>query len=44
MLKETTIFEIEELFDEILNKAKVADISYEELSQTLKLLYEEREK
>ncbi len=44
MVKETTIFEIEELFDEILNKAKVADISYEELSQTLKLLYEEREK
>lgn len=43
MVKETTICEIEELFDEILNKARIADISYEELMQTLQLLYEERE-
>lgn len=44
MIKETVIYEIEELFDEILDKAEIAKIPYEELSQILKTLYEEREK
>ncbi|MBP3459172.1 MAG: GntR family transcriptional regulator [Lachnospiraceae bacterium] len=44
MVKETVIYEIEELFDEILDKAEIAKIPYEELSQILKTLYEEREK
>lgn len=43
MVKETAIFEIEELFDEILDKAELAQISYGELAQMLKLLHEERE-
>lgn len=44
MVKETVIYEIEELFDEILDKAEIAKIPYEELWQILKTLYEEREK
>lgn len=44
MVKETVIYEIEELFDEVLNKAELAKVSYDELSQILKTLYEEREK
>lgn len=44
MIKETVIYEIEELFDEILDKAEIAKIPYEELWQILKTLYEEREK
>lgn len=43
MVKETVIYEIEELFDEILHKAEIAKVSYEELLQILKTLYEERE-
>lgn len=43
MVKETATYEIEELFDEILDKAELTQISYEELAQMLKLLYEERE-
>ncbi|MGN1148411.1 MAG: GntR family transcriptional regulator [Lachnospiraceae bacterium] len=44
MVKETVTYEIEGLFDEILDKAEIAKITYEELSQILKVLYEEREK
>lgn len=42
MVKETVIYEIEGLFDEILDKAKMANISGEELLQILQLLIEER--
>lgn len=44
ILRQTVIYEIEELFDEILDKAEIAKIPYEELSRILKTLYEEREK
>lgn len=44
MVKETVVYEIEELFDEILDKAEMAKLSYDELSEIFKALYEEREK
>lgn len=44
MVKETVVFEIEGLFDEILDKAEMAKLSYEELTQIFTTLYEEREK
>ncbi len=43
VVRETLVFEIEELFENILDKAEIAKVSYEELSETLRLLYEERE-
>lgn len=42
MVKETVGYEIERLFDEILDKAKMADISHEELLEVFRLLCEER--
>ncbi|MGN0164767.1 MAG: GntR family transcriptional regulator [Lachnospiraceae bacterium] len=42
IVKETIIYEIETLFDEVLKKAELAKLSYEELTEILKLLYEER--
>lgn len=42
MVKETLVFEIETLFEEAIDKAVIAKLSYEELAETLKLLYEER--
>ncbi len=44
MVKETVVYEIEELFDEILDKAEMAKLSYDELAEIFKALYEEREK
>lgn len=44
MVKETVVYEIEGLFDEILDKAELAKLSYEELAQIFKTLHEEREK
>lgn len=44
LVRETVVYEIEGLFDEILDKAKMAGISHEELLEILQLLCEEREK
>lgn len=44
LVKETVVYEIEGLFDQILDKAKVAGICREELFEILQLLCEEREK
>ena len=43
MLRENVIFQIEELLEEAINKSKMASLSYEELSDIFKLLYEESE-
>ena len=40
-VREGVLFEIEELFETVVNKAKLAKLSYEELEERLKLLYEE---
>lgn len=42
MVKESLVFEIETLFEEVIDKAVIARLSYEELTEILKLLYEER--
>ena len=42
MLKETAIYEIESLFDEILDKAELAGISMGELEQIMHMLQEEK--
>lgn len=42
MVKETVLYEIEELFEQILKKASVVGISYKDLSEQMRLLYEER--
>lgn len=42
MVKETAIYEIESLFDEILDKAELAGISMEELEQIMHTLQEEK--
>ena len=44
MVKETVVYEIESLLDEILDKAELAQISFEELNKIMNVLYEEREK
>ena len=43
MLRENVIFQIEELLEEAINKSKMTGLSFEELSDILKLLYEESE-
>lgn len=43
VVKETVIFEIEGLFEQAIEKATAAGISYEEMAEALKVLYEERE-
>ena len=43
MLRENVIFQIEELLEEAINKSKMAGLSFKELSDILKLLYEESE-
>ena len=43
MVKETLVYEIETLFEEVIDKAVIAKLSYEELTEILKLLYDERE-
>ena len=42
VMKETLVYEIETLFEEIIDKAVIAKLSYEELIEILKLLYDER--
>ena len=42
VVKETLVYEIETLFEEIINKAVIAKLSYEELIEIFKLLYDER--
>lgn len=44
MVREMVVYEIEGMFDEILDKAKMAGITHEELLEILQLLCEEREK
>lgn len=44
MVKETIVYQIEELFESAIGKAQMANLSYEELADILKLLWEEREK
>lgn len=43
MLRENIVYEIEELFEHILLKARVAGMDYEDLSEILKILYNEGE-
>lgn len=43
-VKEAVACEIEELFDEIIDKARLAGLSREELLKMFRLLWEEREK
>ncbi len=42
-LRESAVFEIEELLEEVLHKAEVAGISLEELEERMRLLYTEKE-
>ena len=42
VVKENLIYEIETLLEEVIDKAVIARLSYEELNQILKLLYDER--
>ena len=42
MVKENLVYEIETLFEEVIDKAVIARLSYEELTEILKLLYDER--
>ncbi len=42
MVKETMMFTIQELLDKAVDKAILGKISYEEIEETLKLLYEEK--
>lgn len=42
VVRETLIYEIETLLEEVIDKAVIAKLSYEELTEILKLLYEER--
>ena len=41
VVREGVLYEIEELFEAAVGKAKLAKLPYEELEQRLKLLYEE---
>ena len=41
VVREGVLYEIEELFEAAVGKARLAKLSYEELEQRLKLLYEE---
>lgn len=41
VVRESVLCEIEELFDMAVGKARLAKLSYEELEQRLKLIYEE---
>lgn len=43
MLRENVVFQIEELLEQAINKAHMANISYEELADIFKILYEESE-
>lgn len=43
MLKENIVYEIEELFEQVISKAHTAGVGYEELAEILKVLYNEGE-
>ncbi len=43
VVREGVLYEIEELFEAAIGKARLTKMSYEELEQRLKLLYEESE-
>ena len=43
MAKETVLREIEELFIKAMGKAKLVEMSYEEMQDILKLMYENKE-
>lgn len=43
MLRENMVYEIEELFEQVLLKARVAGMNYEDLTEILKILYDEGE-
>lgn len=43
MVKESVMFEIEELLETVLEKAKLANVSLEELMERIQLIYEEKE-
>lgn len=44
MVRESILFEIEELLEEVISKAAVAKLPFAELAQRMQLLYEEKEK
>lgn len=44
VVREGVLYEIEELFEVAVGKARLAKLSYKELEERLKLLYEESEK
>lgn len=44
VVREGVLYEIEELFEVAVGKARLAKLSYKELEKRLKLLYEESEK
>ena len=44
MVRESILVEIEELFETALGKAKMAKLSYQELQEILKMMYEDKEK
>lgn len=43
MLRENIVYEIEELFEQVLLKSRVAGMNYEDLTEILKILYDEGE-
>lgn len=43
MVKESVMFEIENLMEEVLEKAALAKVPFDELVERMKLLYEEKE-
>ena len=43
MVKESVMFEIENLMEEVLDKAALAKVPFDELVERMKLLYEEKE-
>lgn len=44
MARENVLFEIEDLMEKVLDKASFVDVSYEELSEMLQTLYEQRKR
>ena len=44
MVRETILYEIEELFEAALGKAKLVKLSYPELQEILEMIYENKEK
>lgn len=42
MIRENALCEVENLFDRAIEKSRMAGLSYEELEETLRMLFEER--